>query len=135
MPLANAVQYARKRAQVITWTDEDGNAIDLTGATLRGIKVAEDGTETSITGTLALVTAASGVFSWTYSEADVATPGDYMAQFVAVYGDHLPEISYRHSWRVFPSFNFALISPSISPSASVSPSASPSASLSPSASA
>ena len=37
MALANAVQHARKRAQTITWKDEDDAAIDLTGATITGI--------------------------------------------------------------------------------------------------
>ena len=53
MALANAVQHARKRAQTITWKDEDDAAIDLTGATITGI-IERAGVQTAITGALAL---------------------------------------------------------------------------------
>lgn len=126
MALASAVQHARKRAQTITWTDEDGTAINLTGATITGI-IDRGGVQTAITGTLALVTAASGIFSWTYSAADVAQAGSFHVQFRAKYSsDTLSEISYRTQWRVLPAFDFELVSASLSPSNSASPSASPS---------
>lgn len=125
MALANAVQHARKRAQTITWKDEDDAAIDLTGATITGI-IERAGVQTAITGALALVTAASGIFSWTYSAADVAQAGAFFVQFRAKYSDSLSEISYRTKWTVLPSFDFELVSPSTSPSGSASPSASPS---------
>jgi hypothetical protein len=134
MPLANAIQYARKRSQTITWTDEDGTAINLTGATLRAIKWDRNENETSVTGTLTLVTAASGIFTWAYSEYDVATAGTFMVQFIANYPGSLAELSYRTPWRVFESFNFPLVSASASPSISSSRSVSPSPSRSPSAS-
>ena len=126
MALAAAVQHARKRAQTITWKDEDGTAINLTGATITGI-IDRAGVQTAITGTLALVTAASGIFSWTYSAADVAQAGNWFVQFRAKYSsDTLSEISYRTQWRVLPAFDFELVSASTSPSGSASPSASPS---------
>ena len=50
MALAPAVQYARKRLQTITWKDDDGNAIDLTGSTIPGL-IERDGIQTAITGT------------------------------------------------------------------------------------
>jgi len=126
MALAPAVQHARKRLQTITWKDDDGNAIDLTGATITGI-VERGGVQTAITGTFALVTAASGIFSWTFSAADVAQAGTNFVQFRAKYAsDSKSEISYRTQWRVLPAFNFELVSASISPSGSSSPSASPS---------
>lgn len=133
MPLAHAVQNARKRAQVVTWTDDSNDAtpIDLTGATLYGKKKDKYGTVTAITGTLALTNAAAGVFTWTYSVADLAEPGSFQVQFMAVYqSDGLREKTYLSPWRVHESLDFA----STSPSASVSPSVSPSPSLSPSAS-
>ena len=126
MALAPAVQYARKRLQTITWKDDDGNAIDLTGATITGI-IERAGVQTAITGTFALVTATSGIFSWTFSAADVAQAGTFFVQFRAKYSsDNKSEISYRTQWRVLPAFDFELVSPSISPSGSSSPSASPS---------
>jgi len=100
MALASAVQYARKRVQTITWKDDANNAIDLTGATLIGI-IERAGVQSLITGTLTLVTAASGIFSWTYSAADVATAGAYLVQFRAKYTSAgTSEITYRTAWRV-----------------------------------
>ena len=126
MALAPAVQHARKRLQTITWKDDDGSAIDLTGATITGI-IERAGVQTAMTGTFALVTATSGIFSWTFSAADVAQAGTFFVQFRAKYSsDKLSEISYRTQWRVLPAFDFELVSASISPSGSNSPSASPS---------
>ena len=123
--LADAIQPARKRSQTITWKDTNGGAINLTGAALTGIIHGDSG-QRAITGTLALVTAASGIFSWTYSAADVAQAGTFFVQFRAKYSDSLSEISYRTRWIVGEAFDFELISASTSPSASASPSASPS---------
>lgn len=126
MALSDSIQYDRKRLQTITWHDDDGNAVDLTGSTITGI-VERNGIQTAITGVLALVTAASGIFSWARSAADVAQAGTFFVQFRAKYSsDKLSEISYRTQWRVLPSFDFELVSASISPSHSSSPSASPS---------
>ena len=126
MALAPAVQHARKRLQTITWKDDDGSAIDLTGATITGI-IERAGVQTAMTGTFALVTATSGIFSWTFSAADVAQAGTFFVQFRAKYSsDKLSEISYRTQWRVLPAFDFELVSASVSPSGSNSPSASPS---------
>src|SRR3972149_6781507 len=128
MALPPAIQYARKRAITITWKDDDDAAINLTGAVITGI-IERGSTQAAITGTLALVTAASGIFSWTFSAADVAQAGTFFAQFRAKYSsDSLSEISYRTQWRVLPAFDFELVSPSVSSSGSASPSASSSAS-------
>lgn len=126
MGLSNAIQYSTKRVNRVTWTRDDTThtPIDLTNATLYGI-IDRAGVQTAITGTLALVTAASGIFDWTYSAADVAQAGDFYVQFYAKYSGG-PELSYRTLWHVLPSFDFAFASPSVSPSASAS--ASPSAS-------
>lgn len=125
MPMPPTIQYARQRVLVLTWEDDDHNAIDLTGATITGI-IERSGVQTAITGTLALVTAASGIFSWTYSAADVAQAGAFFVQFRAKFSGSLSEFSYRHKWQVLPSFAFELVSASTSPSGSSSPSASPS---------
>lgn len=101
MALANAVQNARYAAQQITWSDGDGNAVDLTGATLTGFVQDANGRIRTIDGTLALVTAASGIFSWTYGANDVATPGDYLVQFVATYAGGQSDKTLLYEWRVF----------------------------------
>lgn len=125
--LASAVQYATKRTQTITWTDEDGIPIVLTGATLYGV-IDRRGIQALITGTLTVTGATTGVFTWTYSAADVAQAGTFFVQFYAKYSSGGPELSYRTRWHVSPGFDFPFASPSVSPSASISPSASASAS-------
>jgi len=128
MPMPNAVQYSRNDTFQITWTFDDDTAtpVNLTGATLYGI-ILRDETQTAITGTLTVVTALSGVFSWAPSVADVAQAGTFFVQFYAKYSGGKPKLSSRHRWFVEPGFDFAFASPSQSPSASVSPSASASA--------
>lgn len=100
MALAAAVQNARHTAQQITWSDDQGNAVDLTGATLTGY-IKQGGVVRAIDGALALVTAASGVFSWTYGTNDVATDGDAEVQFVATYGGGTKDKTLISPWRVY----------------------------------
>jgi len=99
MALANAVEAARHTVQTITWTDDDGTAVNLTGATLTG-KIRQDGTTRSVDGTLALVTAASGIFSWTYGALDVGTVGAAAVQFIATFADTTKDKSYIELWYV-----------------------------------
>lgn len=102
MALADAIEGARHTAQQITWTDQDSNAIDLTGASLTGVKIARSsGTATALDGTLAITDASNGIFTWTYGATDVATPGDYLVQFTATYGAEDLERSLVAEWTVF----------------------------------
>lgn len=131
MSFPTCQQYSNKTTLQITWVRDDDTRtpVDLTGATLYGVierRVAEATTRTLITGTLSLVTAASGIFSWAPSAADLSLAGTHMVQIYAKYSGG-PELSYRTPWRVLPSFEFPFASPSASPSASLSPSASASA--------
>jgi hypothetical protein len=104
MSLANAVKGARHSGQEITWTDESGLAVDLTGATLTGfIQNQATGRIRVIDGDLDLVTADEGVFSWDYGVNDVLTAGKFIVQFVATYGDGSKEktvINEDHEWTV-----------------------------------
>lgn len=104
MALASAVQGARHTAQRITWTDAEGDAQDLTGATLTGRRVRiPTGEAAAITGTLVVVApATAGVFDWAYSAADVAAAGAYRVQFVATYGDGLNDKTLVEKWVVEP---------------------------------
>lgn len=86
MALAAAVQGARRPSQTITWTDENGTALDLSGATITArIRNTTANTTVASDGTFTVVTAASGIFRWDYSAADVATAGSYEVQFTATY--------------------------------------------------
>lgn len=100
MALAAAVQGARHTAQQITWTDDAGNAEDLTGATLTGY-IKQSGAVRPIDGALDIVTAAAGVFTWTYGADDVATVGECNVQFVATFSDGLQDKTLISVWHVY----------------------------------
>lgn len=103
MALANAVKDARHTAQIITWTDGDGDAQNLTGATLTGrIMSGQTGEARAIDGTLAIVTAASGIFSWTYGAVDVGTAGQFYVQFIATYSGPSNDKTLAATWTVEP---------------------------------
>lgn len=88
MALSIAIKGSNHTAQSITWKDERGNAVVLTGATITGSKRDHDGTAiTAIDGTLALSDGANGVFTWTYGTNDIAVAGSYVVQFYATYSD------------------------------------------------
>jgi hypothetical protein len=102
MALADAVAGAIRPAQVITWTRADDTAEDLTGATLTGfIRNHETDVTRAIAGTLAVTTAASGIFTWTYVAADVADAGLHDVQIVATFASGLtPAKTFTGQWRV-----------------------------------
>lgn len=81
--MLRAVQGATKAPLQLTWTDATGAAVNLTGAELTAVMTQDRVTVRAVTGTLALVTAASGIFSWDFSDADLATPGVWEVQFTA----------------------------------------------------
>ena len=87
MSLSNAVQGARHTAQQINWVDGDGDPLNLTGAaiTARLLDLATS-TARAVTGTLEVLDAEAGLFSWVYGVDDVATAGAFNVQFVATFG-------------------------------------------------
>lgn len=86
MALATAVRGARRPAQGITWTREDGNAEDLTGATLTGLlRNRASGQTRAIAGALTVTDPTAGVFRWDYAAADVAEAGAFDVQFDAAF--------------------------------------------------
>ena len=87
MPLSNAVQGARHTAQRIVWADGDDDPLNLTGATItaRLLDLAT-GQARAATGTLEVLDAEAGLFSWVYGVEDVATAGAFNVQFVATFG-------------------------------------------------
>lgn len=99
MALADAVQDARLLAQRITWQDEDGTAVNLTGYTLTGrIEPEATGIGRAIDGDLDLVTPASGLFDWTYGATDVGTAGKFLVQFIATSGENTK--TFEAAWTV-----------------------------------
>jgi len=101
MALAHGVVGARHSAQQITWKKDDGTAYNLTGATITArIRDQRTGNTRAADGTFALVTAASGIFSWTYGTNDVAAPGRFDAQFKASYSDSKDDLTFVAEWIV-----------------------------------
>lgn len=85
MALANAVKESLRPSQIITWTESDGTAVDLTGATITGKIRDAAGTVRDIEGTLTLTDPENGVFTWAYHADDVETAGNFDVQFTATY--------------------------------------------------
>ena len=103
MALPDAVQGATRPTPQLTWTDEAGEPLVLTGATLTGTITNQNGTVRAIVGDLTVIDATNGVFSWAYDAADVAAAGLFMVQFTAGYGSPpSPARSVRASWLVHP---------------------------------
>lgn len=99
--LADAVAGATLTAQTITWTDDDGTAKNLAGATITGRIVPQaSGAARAATGVMALVGGGTtGQFTWTYSAADVATAGKFYVQFKATIGA-VYDLSKKVEWVV-----------------------------------
>lgn len=102
--LADAVQGAKRPSQIITWTDKNGTALDLTGATITAkIKNLSSGSTVASDGVFTITDAAAGKFRWAYSTTDVADAGDYSVQFEAAYGSApTPARTFIASWKVQP---------------------------------
>ena len=84
--LAYAIKGAQRPSQIITWLDADGDAVNLSGATITGKLVSmATGTITDIAGDLTVTNGIVGEFTWTYDAADVAMSGKFKAQFTAAY--------------------------------------------------
>jgi hypothetical protein len=65
------------------------------------IKDMETGEVRSSTGTFTIIDSNEGQFSWKYSVADVAIPGNYLVQFKAtstITGDY--DLSFPEPWEV-----------------------------------
>lgn len=102
MALPDAVQGAKRPSLQITWTDENGVAVDLSGATLTArIQDVSTGDVRAADGTFVIVTAASGIFRWDFGTTDVADAGTYMVQFNAAFGSTpTPARTFLTRWRV-----------------------------------
>ena len=101
MALTDAVQNSTQLPVSITWTRDDGSALNLSGATITGRIISiETGVARDIDGSLDITTAASGVFQWDYGTTDVGTAGVFYVQFVATYGTGEKVRSKKQLWNV-----------------------------------
>lgn len=92
MALSKAIEGSNHTAQQITWKDERGNAVDLTGATITGKMHPHDDSSTvsdigggAGNGTLTISDASNGVFNWTYGDNNIDDVGVFIVQFTATY--------------------------------------------------
>ncbi len=103
MALAHAIEGGTRPSQVVTWTRDDSTPEDLSGATLTGTIKNSLGVVRAIAGTLTVTTAASGIFTWAYHAADVATAGKCRVQFTATFGTTpTPAKTVIADWVVLP---------------------------------
>jgi len=100
MALAAAVQGARRTAQLITWLDEDGDPLDISGAVLTArLRRVATGDVATADGLLTVTDGPAGQFSWQYGAADVAAAGDFEVQFTAT-ANGLSDRTFLESWEV-----------------------------------
>lgn len=102
MSLSAAIVGAKRPSQIITWTDDEGNAFDLTGAAITA-RIRNRTTYATVAsdGTFTITNASSGVFRWDYGATDVATAGLYEVQFTATFGSGpTPAKTVTELWEV-----------------------------------
>lgn len=102
MALADALQGAKRPSQLITWTDEDGNAVDLTGATITArIRNAMTREARDADGSFSVTDGAAGVFRWDYGVNDVEEGAIFTVQFTAAFGSEpTPTRTLKEDWVV-----------------------------------
>jgi len=83
----------------VPWTDANGEAIDLTGATITGrIKNRTTGAARAITGTLLQDGTTDHYMNWTLTTADAAA-GQNLVKFTATFATK-PVSTFQASWYV-----------------------------------
>lgn len=93
--LNRAVKGSTQIVQRISWPGQV-----FSGATITGVLIGAGGVERAITGTLVAVSGETGLFDWTYSDADVAEAGYFFVQFTANYGSGVLGKTLRTTWKV-----------------------------------
>lgn len=104
MALANAVQGALRPSPLITWLDDTGAPVNLTGATITARIRNGRGESRAATGLFTVTDAAAGVFRWDLSAEDVEEAGVFHVQFTASYGSApTPARTVVERWKVYDS--------------------------------
>lgn len=103
LPAAHAGSAAQRTVYTLTWQTDDGTAVNLTGATVTGRIQPIGGSSRAITGTITVTTAASGIFTWEPSSADLGTAAS--ANHVQFYATASGKVdsTYLHYWPVLAS--------------------------------
>jgi hypothetical protein len=98
------MQGARHDPLLLTWKYVSGIVKDLGGATITATMTpAAGGTTRAVTGVFAVTgDGSAGEFTWTLSEDDVGTTGEFIVQFKAAWADGTYALSEDHSWLVRP---------------------------------
>lgn len=97
-----AIAGALRPGLLLTWADQDGDPVDLSGATLSGkIIDMQTGQIRPIAGALAVVNGPAGQFTWNFAAGDVAKAGRHMVQLMADYPSGLtPAKTVITDWEV-----------------------------------
>ena len=74
-------------AMLATLQDADGNAVNVTGATVRFHMRAVGSTTVVVDEAATIVTAADGIVRYNWQAADTDTIGSYQAEFEVTYAD------------------------------------------------
>lgn len=86
-------------AILATLDDADGNAVDITGASVRLHLRSYGSAQTYLDVAATIVTPASGLVRYQWSEGDTDTPGVYEAEFEVTYDggavETFPNANYR----------------------------------------
>lgn len=85
-----ALQYTVK--------DEDGSAIDLSGATVTFYMQDETGTTVIDGGSVTLVDAANGIVKYEWQDGDSDNAGYFKAEFLVTFGDGTKRTSPDPGW-------------------------------------
>jgi hypothetical protein len=70
----------------VTALDDSGNAINLTGATITA-RIYQNGTAAPGAGTVVVVNATAGTFTYQFASGDLPAAGTYELQFKILFGD------------------------------------------------
>lgn len=100
MALPDTPQFSRYPSPLITWTDKEGDPVDLTGATITCL-IQRGSITTASDGTFVIVDGEAGIFRWDRSAADVAVAGTHKVQFNAeLASGPTPARNFSDSWKV-----------------------------------
>lgn len=102
MALPDAVKGGKRPSPLLTWTDDNGTALDLSDAVITAVILdVTSQVERAADGVFTVTNGPGGVFRWDYGTNDVATKGTFIVQFTATFqANPTPAKTFGMSWRV-----------------------------------